>query len=86
MKIKKKSIAGSLQSNDCLVTLSPADSINITLTSPVIRQFGEQMEKVIRETLEKLLVEGCEISVEDKGALDCTISARVETAVMRANV
>lgn len=83
MKIEKKSTAGSLQSNDCLVSLSPGEGINLTLTSPVIRQFGKQMEKVIREKLKEMGVSDCTISVEDKGALDCTISARVETAVKR---
>lgn len=83
MKIEKKSTAGSLQSNDCLVSLSPGEGINLELSSPVIRQFGKQMEKVIREKLDEMNVTDCTISVEDKGALDCTIMARVETAVKR---
>ncbi len=86
MKIQKRSTAGSLQSNDCLVMIAPAEEINIKLSSPLIKQFGNQMMTVIRETLDDMGVKGCDISVEDRGALDCTISARVETAVRRANV
>ena len=36
------------------------------------------------ETLERLGVENARISVVDKGALDCTIKARVECAVFRS--
>lgn len=86
MKLNRKSIAGSLQSNDCLVSIFPSDEIKLTLTSPVENQFGERIRKVIYETLSHLGVEGCDITVEDKGALNFTIRSRVETAVKRAYV
>lgn len=86
MEIKKEAVCGSLTSNDCLVSIRPCDNgINLSLTSSVMRQFGKQIEKVIRDTLEEMDVKNLEIKVEDKGALDCTIKARVETAVKRAN-
>ena len=36
------------------------------------------------ETLGRLGVENARVSIVDKGALDCTIKARVECAAMRA--
>jgi len=36
------------------------------------------------ETLKRLGVKKARVSIVDKGALDCTIKARVECAVMRA--
>ena len=37
------------------------------------------------ETLDRLHVTDAKVTVIDKGALDCTIKARVECAVYRAN-
>ncbi len=86
MIIRKEAISGTLTSNDCFVRISPAEKgIDLTLESPVKKQFGKQMEAVIRETLSAQGIENATIIVEDRGALDCTIAARVETAVKRAN-
>lgn len=84
MKIEKKSVAGTLQSNDCMIHLSPCDEIQIKLDSPVAYEFGDQIEKVVRETAEKEGIDGSLIEIEDKGALDCTIQARLRTAIRRA--
>ena len=51
--------------------------------SAVIHQFGNRIRKVVYETLERLGVEDVRITIVDKGALDCTIKARVEGAVYR---
>ena len=40
---------------------------------------------MILATLDRLDVSDARITVVDKGALDCTIKARVECAVYRAN-
>ena len=40
--------------------------------------------QVVYETLEHLGVDNVRISIEDKGALDCTIKARIEGAVYRS--
>ena len=85
MEIKKPAIAGTLESSDCMVTVEPGEGrIDLDLDSAVIRQYGKQIRKVILETLERLEVSDARITVVDKGALDCTIKARVECAVMRA--
>ncbi|MDO5718900.1 MAG: citrate lyase acyl carrier protein [Tissierellia bacterium] len=86
MQVKNEAVSGTLQSNDCFVRIYPGDNgIELDLKSSVIKQFGEQIEFVIRETLKENNIENCRIIVEDKGALDCTIKARVETAVKRSN-
>lgn len=85
MTIIRESVCGALQSNDCFVRLAPSSNgIELELKSPVMYEFGSQIEDVIRGALKELGVENCKITVEDKGALDCTIKARVETAVRRA--
>jgi len=85
MEIKKPAMAGTLESSDCLVTVEAGEGkIDFTLDSAVINQYGNQIRKVVYETLEHLGVKDVKISVVDKGALDCTIKARVEGAVFRS--
>lgn len=85
MKIMKNAVAGTMESSDILVTVQPSEQgITIDLTSTVEEQFGRQIRQVICEALEQLGVENAEVTAVDKGALDCTIRARVETAVYRS--
>ena len=86
MKIIKPAVAGTLESSDCMVTVEPGEGqVELDLDSAVIRQYGKQIRKVIHETLDRLEVTDARVTVVDKGALDCTIKARVECAVYRAN-
>lgn len=87
MKILKPAKAGTYESNDIYVMIQPNDNgIKIELESIVMNQFGKRIEEVIKETLEKLGVKNACVVAKDRGALDYTISARVETAVKRAGV
>ena len=84
MKIVKEALAGTLESSDLMVRIAPRDdSLEIVLQSEVIQQFGAQIEAVVRETLARLGITDGLIVIEDKGALDCVVRARVETAVQR---
>ena len=86
MEIKKAAVAGTLESSDCMVTVEPGQGkVDLDLDSAVMRQYGRQIRKVISETLDRLDVKDVKITVVDKGALDCTIKARVECAVYRSN-
>jgi citrate lyase subunit gamma (acyl carrier protein) len=85
MEIKKPAIAGTLESSDCQVTVEPGDGkIEFALESAVINQYGNQIRKVVMETLNNLGIHDVKIAIVDKGALDCTIKARVEGAVSRS--
>ena len=85
MKILKPAIAGTLESCDCQVTVEPGiGKVEFELYSSVVNQFGNQIRRVVLHTLENLGVDNVRIAVVDKGALDCTIKARVEGAVYRS--
>lgn len=84
MKLKVNATAGTLESSDVKVMIEPAQGISIQLESSVIAQYGQAIRKTIEEVLEKLEVTGANLVVVDKGALDCTIRARVQTAVLRS--
>ena len=85
MNIVKEAIAGTLESSDLLVKVSPnpEGTLEVIVQSEVIKQFGQQIRRVVDETLAKLEVRAGHILIEDKGALDCAIRARVQTAVLR---
>jgi len=75
--------AGSLESSDCLITLSNSDELIITIESIVFDQFGDQIEEVILKTLKENNINKMHVVCLDKGALDYTIKARLETAIKR---
>ena len=79
----KRAIAGSLESNDVLITVKESDSLNITVKSIVYDFFHREIEKVIRDTLAELGVDKIDVTCEDKGALNYTIKARLTVAVQR---
>ena len=85
MKILRSSVCGSLESNDIMIQITPIkNGIEVELASIVMVQFGDVIKSVIHQTLRDLDVEGVSVYAVDRGALDCTIRARVETAVARA--
>lgn len=85
MEILKPAAAGTLESSDAQVTVEPGDSgIELDLTSSVMNQYGRQIKATVLETLERLEVRNARVTVVDKGALDCTLKARVECAVLRS--
>lgn len=86
MLIQKAAMAGTLESSDAQVTVEPGDgSLELSIESNVIHQFGKQIRQTVLATLEHLDVTDARVTVIDKGALDCTLKARVECAVFRSN-
>ncbi len=85
MKILQAATAGTLESSDAMVTVEPIESgIELDISSSVMNQYGRQIKATVLETLERLEVESGRVTVVDKGALDCTLKARVECAVFRS--
>lgn len=85
MKIVKEALAGTLESSDLLVRVAPAEGeFSLITHSEVQKQFGEQIRKVAEQTLQRLGVKEGIFILEDKGALDCVIRARLQSAVLRA--
>lgn len=86
MKLITTGNAGTMESNDIMITVEPFDAggVQVELTSSVYQQFGKQIIAVIRETAADYGVENALITAVDKGALDCTVRARVATALTRA--
>ncbi|MDO4572557.1 MAG: citrate lyase acyl carrier protein [Clostridia bacterium] len=84
MELKHAGAAGTLESSDVYVEIEPAEALLIELDSTVQSQFGRRIREVIAEALSELGIAGARVSAVDKGALDCTIRARVIAAACRA--
>lgn len=85
--VRKPAQAGTIESSDMLVTISPAPQgagVSITLTSPTMRQYGDHIKGVIRRVLNDCGVDDATVDANDKGAVDFVIEARVKTAIQRA--
>ena len=84
MKITKNASAGTMESSDVYVEIEPAaDGIHLEVDSVVIRQFGDAIRKVVKDVLAEQGVESANVHIVDRGALECVLRARVETAVLR---
>lgn len=83
-KLLHPAVCGSLQSNDCLVEVAPAETLIIELQSPLKDRFGALMEAAVLTSLEDSGIDQAYVRVTDRGALDCTIRARTKVALERA--
>jgi len=84
MDIVKKAAAGTMQSSDLVVTVEPAEGLEIQIESTVKKQFEHLIRARIEEALRRNGVTRAVVRVSDRGALDYAIDARVETALRRA--
>ena len=84
MDVVKHAVAGTMESSDIFLEVSPSSQgIDIELSSIVMHQFGDAIKQVIIETLAQMQVKNVHIRANDRGALDCVIRARLETALLR---
>ena len=83
MDIVKGACAGTMESSDAYVEIEPSDKLDIQLESVVKQQFGDAIVAVVGEVLKENNVKNANVRVVDRGALECVIRARVETAIVR---
>ena len=79
--------AGTLESCDALVIVELSEEkkgILLELDSPSLLSYEEAMKSAVIETLCSLGVADALVKIQDRGSLDCTLRARVETAARRA--
>lgn len=84
LAIRQKAAAGTMESSDAFVEIEPAEEgLHIQLESVVLQQFGEKIRACAQEVLQQYDVQNASVRIFDRGALDCVIRARVETAILR---
>jgi citrate lyase subunit gamma (acyl carrier protein) len=86
VELISKAIAGTLESSDIQITIEPlaTKEVVVELQSSVEKQFGRRIREVIKAVLAHYGVEGVRVHAVDKGALDCTIRARMVSSLHRA--
>ena len=84
MQIKRQAQAGTMQSSDLMVFLEPAEVLSIEIESTVKKQFEHLIRQQIETVLEKHRIRSGSIRVNDRGALDYAIVARLEAGIQRA--
>ena len=85
MKLLRNASAGTMESSDAFVEIAPADKgLEICVESVVEQQFGDKIRELVHQVLDECQVTDAAVHVTDRGALDCVLRARVETAAMRA--
>ena len=85
IRICRAAEAGTTKNDDIYVQISPCDSgIELELQSTVEELYGEQIRTTAMQYLQELGVSAVSVKLEDHGALDFVIRARLETAVRRA--
>lgn len=85
MKILKNAVAGTMESSDAYVEIeSGKGQLNVSVESIVKKQFGDKIIASVKDVLNEYSVVDANVRVVDRGALDCVIRARVETAILRA--
>lgn len=85
MQLLERGMAGTMESGDILIEIEnkATHGVEIALDSTVGSQYGRQIRQVIQEVLAEYAVDSVFVRAVDKGALDCTIRARVTAAVLR---
>lgn len=83
-KIIRRATAGTLESSDVFVTMEPHEGgLEIEIDSVVKNQYGDAIRAAVEDVMQHMQIENARVSVIDRGALDCVIRARVETAALR---
>ena len=83
-KILRRATAGTLESSDVFVTMEPHEGgLEIEIDSVVKNQYGDAIRAAVEDVMQHMQIASARVSVIDRGALDCVIRARVETAALR---
>ena len=85
-RVFRTASAGNAEKSDVLATVSPnpEGGLAIRLRSTVKAFYEDAILAAVKETAEAMNVADGRIELDDHGALDYVIRARVETALLRA--
>ncbi|MFI3250368.1 MAG: citrate lyase acyl carrier protein [Eubacteriales bacterium] len=83
MVISQSAVSGTLESSDVLITIEPASGFELSLDSTVSKQYGRAITQCVKDVCAELSVDAVKVTVVDRGALDCTIRARLQSALCR---
>lgn len=81
----RSAVAGSTENGDCYIEIAPNEKgLELDIHSTLILQFGEKIKETVNLVLSESGVQNAKVTVDDHGALDWILRARLETAIARA--
>ena len=85
MSTLKKASCGTMESSDAYMELEPIEgATQIELQSVVEHQFGDSIRALAADMLQQEGIDNVSLRIVDRGALECTLRARLETLIARA--
>lgn len=87
MKPKIAAQSGTFESSDVIVLIEPLPNKSgrkIEISSTVMQQFGASFRQIVTDMLDQYEMTDIHLIAKDKGALEPTIKARLETAIKRS--
>ena len=82
-KCKSSGNKGKGVRSDCFITmeLSNSDGIEIEINSKVNALYGDSIRELALKILNHYSVTNAKVMIEDSGAIDCVIAARMEAVI-----
>lgn len=85
MQVLKQATAGTMESSDVMIQVFPGEgSLEIEVNSSVDMYYHDAIVGVLEDVLKEAGVDSAKVVAVDHGALDCTLRARMTTALRRA--
>jgi citrate lyase subunit gamma (acyl carrier protein) len=87
MKPKIAAQSGTFESSDVIFLIEPLPDNSgrkLEITSTVMQQFGASFNRIVEDILNQYDMTDIHLIAKDKGALEPTIKARLETAINRS--
>lgn len=87
MKPKIASQSGTFESSDVIFLIEPLPDNSgrkLEIFSSVMQQYGPSFNRIVTEMLDEYQMTDIHLIAKDKGALEPTIKARLETAINRS--
>ena len=85
MTLLHTAAAGTLESSDCYVTVSPDETFKLKYSGANSEIFAKRTERLVKSVLDENNIACANVTIEDRGAIEITIKARLETALERAS-
>ena len=87
MRPKIAAQSGTFESSDVIFLIEPLPEDTgrkIEISSTVMQQFGNSFRQIVDKVLDEYELTDIHLIAKDKGALEPTIQARLETAIRRS--
>ncbi|MDI6600571.1 MAG: citrate lyase acyl carrier protein [Thermoanaerobacteraceae bacterium] len=86
MEIVKEAVAGTLESSDCLVMVKPYEGLKVDIESIVMERYGRRIRQIVEDVIKSMDITSGYFKIQDRGALDYCLKARIRIAIERAGV